>query len=110
AIEDDGVLANVNARSAQLVSGLEALRSKREGVIAEVRGWGLLLGVELTAECGFTAAQLTAAAMRNGLLTVPAGEKVLRLVPPLIVSAEQADRAVGILDASMAELMAGQRE
>ena len=36
AIEDDGVLANVNARSAQLVSGLEALRSKREGVIAEV--------------------------------------------------------------------------
>mmetsp|Transcript_29146 Transcript_29146/g.93206 ORF Transcript_29146/g.93206 Transcript_29146/m.93206 type:complete len:277 (+) Transcript_29146:175-1005(+) len=110
AIEDDGVLANVNARSAQLVSGLEALRSKREGVIAEVRGWGLLLGVELTAECGFTAAQLTAAAMRNGLLTVPAGEKVLRLVPPLIVSAEQADRAVGILDASMAELMAGQQE
>ncbi len=48
--------------------------------------------------------------MRNGLLTVPAGEKVLRLVPPLIVSAEQADRAVGILDASMAELMAGQQE
>ena len=66
--------------------------------------------VQLPSGERFTAAQLTAAAMRNGLLTVPAGEKVLRLVPPLIVSAEQADRTVGILDASMAELMTGQQE
>lgn len=70
----------------------------------QVRGWGLILGVELKPECGFTAAQLTAANMRNGLLTVPAGEFVLRLVPPLVVSAAECDKAVAILEASIAEI------
>lgn len=70
-----------------------------------MRGWGLILGVELTADSGFTAAQLCGAAMAKGLLTVPAGEKVLRLVPPLIVSEAEADKAVGMLEEAMAELM-----
>lgn len=102
-IAEENVLDNVNARSAQLITSLKALAG-RTGCIAEVRGWGLILGVELKPECGFTAAQLTAANMRNGLLTVPAGEFVLRLVPPLVVSAAECDKAVAILEASIAEI------
>lgn len=72
----------------------------------QVRGWGLILGVELTDDSGFTAANLCAAAMAKGLLTVPAGERVLRLVPPLVVSEAEADKAVDMLEQAMAELMA----
>ena len=91
--EERGVLANVRSRSEQLKAGLLAL-AEQTGCVAEVRGWGLLLGMELTADCGFTAAQLTAACLKEGLLTVPAGTAVLRLVPPLVVSEAEAAEAL----------------
>ena len=59
----------------------------------QVRGWGLILGVELAADCGFTAGELCAAVMRAGMLTVPAGPMVLRLVPPLVVSEAEVSEA-----------------
>ena len=48
----------------------------------------------------------SAAATKEGLLTVPAGVKVLRLVPPLIVSAAEAAKAVTKLEAAMAACIA----
>ena len=104
-LERDDLLENVKARGAELVAALGGVK-ERLGVIKEVRGWGLILGIELTDECGFTAAQLCAAATKEGLLTVPAGVKVLRLVPPLVVSAAEAAEAVTKLEAAMAACIA----
>ena len=89
-------VAQVQERSTQLKAGLDALADKY-GIVAEVRGWGLLLGIELKPESNIKAAQLCAAAMRENLLTVPAGERVLRLVPPLVVSAAECDEALAKL-------------
>lgn len=105
AIEDDKILENVNARSAQLKASLAKLTEKL-GCVKEVRGWGLILGIELTEECGFNAGALCGAAMQAGLLTVPAGERVLRLVPPLIVNEAEVDKAVDLLEKAMEGLMA----
>jgi len=96
AFERREVLQNVQERSQQLKAGLHAIKDK-SGIVSEVRGWGLLLGMELKADCGIKAAQLCAAAMRENLLTVPAGERVLRLVPPLVVNAAEVDEALAKL-------------
>lgn len=62
----------------------------------EVRGMGLLLGI--TCE---NSSKLVEIADKNGLLLVPAGEKVMRLLPPLTVSYDELDQAVEILQASI---------
>jgi acetylornithine/succinyldiaminopimelate/putrescine aminotransferase len=69
----------------------------------EVRGSGLLLGLEIAdfapheGETGPPALRLTRRLMDAGLLVVPAGEHVIRLLPPLNVTAAECDEAVNIL-------------
>ena len=96
AFERDGLLANVVARGEQLRAGLEKLASA-SGCVKEVRGWGLILGLELTESCGFVAADVVGRLMEAGMLTVPAGQRVVRFVPPLVVSAAEVDEALGKL-------------
>ncbi|TMW72553.1 aspartate aminotransferase family protein [Alteribacter natronophilus] len=62
--------------------------------VTEVRGKGLLLGLELEVE----AADIVTEARENGLLVLTAGKNVLRLLPPLTISPEEADRAVSVLE------------
>ncbi|MDH5332703.1 MAG: acetylornithine/succinylornithine family transaminase [Thermoleophilia bacterium] len=85
---DDAVLANVRQRSAQLADGLRGLSAVRE-----VRGRGLLLGAVLDREV----APLVDACRGEGLLVLSAGPDVLRLTPPLVVTAEEVDEALGAL-------------
>ena len=66
--------------------------------MVEVRGVGLLVGVELDVP----AAPIIAAAREKGLLIINAGENVLRIAPPLIVSGEHVDAAVAILGECLA--------
>ncbi len=96
-LEQDALIANARDRGEQLRAGLRGLAAGLHGKIAEVRGWGLIVGVELGADQPRSAAELARAAQLEGLLTVPAGPRVLRLVPPLIVSAAEVDEAVAIL-------------
>jgi predicted acetylornithine/succinylornithine family transaminase len=77
---DDGLLAHVRDRGAELAAGLTAL----PGVV-DVRGAGLLIGVELEGE----AAPVVDACREAGVLLLSAGERVLRLAPPLTISAEE---------------------
>uniref|UniRef100_A0A7S2S6J9 acetylornithine transaminase n=1 Tax=Rhizochromulina marina TaxID=1034831 RepID=A0A7S2S6J9_9STRA len=96
AFEEEGLLENVRARGQQLRAGLDQLKADFPSLIKEVRGWGLLTGVELTEESGLLASAAVGSAIDNGLLLVPAGTHVVRFVPPLVVSAEEVQEALAI--------------
>jgi predicted acetylornithine/succinylornithine family transaminase len=96
---DEGLMANAVARGAQFVSSLSALPG-----VAEVRGRGLMLGVETAAP--IAKAVMAAARERYGLLINATGETTLRIVPPLTISADEVDEAVSRLGAALAETAA----
>jgi len=85
-------LAAVRARGARLGTALRAL-GERSPKVKEVRGVGLMWGIELTQP----AAPFVTAARERGLLIATAGPSVLRLVPPLVISDAEVDRAVATL-------------
>ena len=87
---DDALLAHVREVSAQLAAAL--------GPLGEVRGLGLLLGVELDRPAG----PVVEAALANGLVVGTAGERTLRLAPPLTISSEDAALAVELLTEAIA--------
>lgn len=97
---DHNILDNVKARGEQLEAGLKRLAEKYPTVLGEVRGWGLLRGVECIAS-DITAGDLVGAAMKEGLLLVPAGPTVVRFVPPLIVSEAEIDMALERFEAAV---------
>ena len=101
-LDSDNLLQNVEARGEQLRTGLQAIASKYPNQIAEVRGWGLINGVELAADTQLTAADVVKGGMDQGLLLVPAGPKVVRFVPPLIVTEAEVDLALQAVDKAMA--------
>jgi len=76
---------------------MTALRGfqKRFSIVTDVRGRGLLIGVELSRPAG----PLVAACRDAGLLVLSAGDQVLRLAPPLIVDEAACDRALSIIEA-----------
>lgn len=100
-LERDNLLENVLMRGEQLREGLRAIASKYPEQVAEVRGWGLINGLELKAETLLTSADVVKACIAEGLLLVPAGPKVVRFVPPLIVTAEEVDKALAVLEKAM---------
>jgi acetylornithine/N-succinyldiaminopimelate aminotransferase len=105
-LEQEHILENVRQRGEQLRTGLQAIAAQYPQHIAEVRGWGLINGIELKAESSLTSIDVVKAGIDAGLLLVPAGPKVVRFVPPLIVSAaeiEQALQVVGQIISTMAE-------
>ncbi len=101
-LEQENLLQNVEARGEQLRVGLQAIAAKYPQHITEVRGWGLIDGIELAAQTQFTAADVVKAAMEKGLLLVPAGPKVIRFVPPLIVTEAEVDTALQAVDQALA--------
>jgi acetylornithine/N-succinyldiaminopimelate aminotransferase len=101
-IEQDNLLANVQARGEQLRSGLQQLVVKYPELVASARGWGLINGLVLREDCAVVAIDIVKAAMDMGLLMVPAGPKVVRLVPPLNITAVEIDEALSKLDRALA--------
>ncbi|NER49098.1 MAG: aspartate aminotransferase family protein, partial [Symploca sp. SIO1A3] len=97
-LEQENLLHNVQQKGEQLRTRLRAIALKYPDIFVEVRGWGLINGMELNADIDLTAVDVVKAAMAEGLLLVPAGPKVVRFVPPLIVSAEEVDEAAQILE------------
>ncbi|MBN2858641.1 MAG: aspartate aminotransferase family protein [Sphaerochaetaceae bacterium] len=87
------LLAHVNEVGAYFKSRLQKLEA-RYGCVLEVRGKGLMLAIELDRP----ARQVIADAMEKGLLLVGAGERVVRFVPPLIITTAEIDTACDILD------------
>ncbi|VVB56964.1 [LysW]-aminoadipate semialdehyde/glutamate semialdehyde transaminase [uncultured archaeon] len=93
AMEKENLLAHVRSEGEWLFSRLRELAS-RHSCIAEVRGKGLMVGVELKME---SKAFLQAAQLR-GLLVLASGETVIRLLPPLNTPRADFERALQILD------------
>jgi len=99
---NEGVLDNCVEMGAYLRTCLEDL-STRYSCCGEVRGRGLILGLQLDIE----GAPLVAAALKRGLLINCTAGKVLRFVPPLIVNKGEIDHAMEILDQVFAEFSEG---
>ncbi|WP_326553996.1 acetylornithine transaminase [Micromonospora sp. NBC_01813] len=101
-IAAEGLLDHVKRVGEQLRRGVEALGHP---LVSGVRGAGLLLGIVLTAP----AAPAVAAALRDaGFLVNPAQPDVIRLAPPLILTAEQADEFLAALPAALAAATTGE--
>ena len=94
-MEEEGLLANAALVGAHLAGALaQALKAElAAGSVKEIRGQGLMLGVELAKPC----AALVGQCASNGLLISVTADSVIRLVPPLILCSAEADEIVGIL-------------
>jgi acetylornithine aminotransferase len=108
-LETDGFLEGVSARGEQLRAGLQAIANRYPHLVTQVRGWGLIDGMELAADIDLKALDVVKAAIEAGLLLVPAGPKVVRFVPPLIVSEAEVDRAIGMVEKVLAKLAGSDR-
>jgi acetylornithine/succinyldiaminopimelate/putrescine aminotransferase len=91
------LLAQSRKRSQQLFSGLKKLQ-KQHGVIREIRGRGLMVGIELT----LPGATVVQEAAKRGLLFNCTQEKVLRMYPALTISEKELAQGLRILDQSLA--------
>jgi acetylornithine aminotransferase len=94
-MEDEALLANASQVGAHLRQALERELSEQfsSGAVKEIRGLGLMLGIELARPCS----GLLQDCAEHGLLISVTAENVIRLVPPLILTASEADEIVQIL-------------
>ncbi len=85
--EDEKISENITDKSNKLVSGLEELIKRHKNKIKDVRGKGLMLGIE----CYIENSVVTKKSLEAGLLLVNAGENVVRIMPPLNITEEDID-------------------
>jgi 4-aminobutyrate aminotransferase len=103
------LMENAAAVGAYLMCGLRELQNKHS-LIGDVRGMGLMIGLELvrdrkTKERATTERdRLVSECFTRGLLVLGAGPNTLRLCPPLVLTKEDADTAVRIIDAGLSVL------
>jgi acetylornithine/N-succinyldiaminopimelate aminotransferase len=99
-VADDAFLAEVRRKGGLLRQGLEAVVAANPDVFEGVRGVGLILGLK----CKVPPAEVVKAGYAQGLLTVPAADEVLRLLPPLNIPDDDIREALRRLDAAAASL------
>ena len=105
-VSDPAFLAEVARKGALFAQSLAGLVATHPEVFEEVRGQGLMLGLK----CRAPAADLVAAARAENLLTVPAADNVVRLLPPLTIADDEIGEALARLDRAAARLSAATAE
>jgi predicted acetylornithine/succinylornithine family transaminase len=95
---EHGLLAAIARVSTHLFARLRDLQRRHAGVIDDVRGAGLMAGLDLTRD----ASPVVSAALERGLLINRTATTVIRLLPPFIVTERDVDQAVELLDAALA--------
>lgn len=95
-----GALERAAPRAARLARGLADVARRAGERVVEVRGLGFLWGLQVAGE----AAKVIDRAREAGALFIPAGPDVVRLAPPLVVSDEQIDRALEVIEAALRAL------
>lgn len=104
-LETGSVIENVRLRGQQLRDGLDSLAQKYPKLCKGVRGWGLINGLVLNPDIETVALDVVKAALSEGLLVIPAGAQVVRMVPPLIVSKADVEEALALLDRALGALV-----
>ena len=102
-IERRELLTHVEAMATRLREQLEALVERHPTLLERQRGWGLLQGLVLR-EAAPSAPDLVKAAMAEGLLLVPAGPRVVRFVPPLVIRPRHIRKAIKRLERALLTL------
>lgn len=92
-IKRDRLLSNALAMGGRLKKGLADLVGKK-GII-DIRGIGLMVGVEFDTKASRDSALMRA--FRHGLLLLPAGQKAIRMIPPLIITGEEIDEGIEVM-------------
>ena len=99
-VSDPAFLARVKALGEHLMQRLVQLMKQHKKVVVEVRGKGLLMGMEINTDV----ATLPRRALQKGLLLNTIGGKVLRFAPPLVIDKATLDQGLGVVDELLGEL------
>jgi len=104
-LEQENLPEKARAQGEYLVSKLNQLRDDH-AIIREVRGLGLMIGVEMR----FEVTDIILRSLERGVLMLDAGRNVLRFLPPLVITRAHIDRAIEILDEVIGEKESGLRD
>ena len=97
-----GLMENATARGNELLAGLRDLQKRFPAVITDVRGIGLMIGVEF--DTHEHAAAVEWACFQRGLATLECGHSVIRMAPPLVLTAEEAATGLRLFGEAVAEV------
>ncbi|MCR4375233.1 MAG: aminotransferase class III-fold pyridoxal phosphate-dependent enzyme, partial [Acidobacteria bacterium] len=97
ALASPALTASRAAASERLFAGIRAMQQRHPALIVDVRGAGLIVGIDLA----FDAAPVVAAAFERGLLINRTSSTVVRLLPPYIITAADVDGALPLLEAAI---------
>jgi 4-aminobutyrate aminotransferase len=101
---EGGLIANAGIRGREIMDALAPLQDRFPGIVRDVRGKGLMIGVQF--DSGETAEAVQMQAFDRGLLVLEAGDDCVRMSPPLVVSQAEAATAVRIFTESVAHVVA----
>ena len=101
----EDVLLNVIARGKQLTEGLQVLQKQYQALIKDVRGPGLMIGIELENSDPTLARDISQACLHRNMLLMSTGvRQTLRLMPPLVVTEEECDEALHIMEQAVRQV------
>jgi LysW-gamma-L-lysine/LysW-L-ornithine aminotransferase len=98
ALVEENLTEQAASKGKYFKARLEELQAKHK-IVKEVRGLGLMLGMELR----FDVLNVIQKCAQNGVLLLDAGRTVLRFLPPMVITKEQIDKAIAVLDAALGE-------
>jgi len=102
-LTSEGFLEKVRRSSGRLMRGLRGIQRRHKGLVAEVRGRGLMVGVELKSDPGPVLKGLR----ERGILATKAASNTLRLLPPLVVKPGEIKELLEALEATLAATASG---
>lgn len=94
ALTQDGLIENSATIGRMFADGLQSLKEKHPRIIRDVRGMGLMIGVELK----FEVRRILERLIEREILMLYSGRNILRILPPLVISKEQAAKVLDVLD------------
>ncbi len=99
---ESGLTANAAIRGEQALAALRRVASRHADVVVDVRGKGLMIGIEFDTPA--RAEEVQWAAFRRGLLVLECGRKTIRMAPPLVVTESEVDTAVTIFEQAIEDV------
>ena len=108
ALLEEGLIANAADRGEQALRGLRPLVEHYPELVRDVRGKGLMIGIQF--DSGETAEAVQMQAFERGLLVLEAGDDCVRMSPPLVVTEAEIATAIRIVGESVAHVAAHRRE